>query len=140
MALPFQVSEPGSPRAGTAQKRQTSLPVRLIVGGHESAHALVAAGDARDDQVADDHRRTGGVVVLVPVGHLGFPEQRARGAVEGDEVRVVGGHEHAIAGDGHAAVDAARGDTRRGRACAAADSSRSDGRCRRRARTGRWRW
>ena len=107
MALPFHVSEPGSPRAGTAQKRHTSFrwPGRRPP---EAAHALVAAGDARNHQVAHRHRRAGGVVVLVPVGHLGFPEQRARGAVEGDEMGVVGRHEQAIAGHGHAAIDAAR--------------------------------
>ena len=61
------------------------------------------------DEIADDERRAGRVVVLAPVGHLRFPEQRAGDAIERDEVRVIGDHEHAIAGDGDAAVGAAGG-------------------------------
>ena len=85
------------------------LARRLIEGGQEAADAFVAARRAGDHQAADGQRRRGRAVVLAPVGHLGVPQQRAREAVEGDEVRVVGDHEHAVAGDGDAAVDAAGG-------------------------------
>jgi hypothetical protein len=85
------------------------LARRLIVGGDETAHAFVAARCPGHDEIADDERRAGRVVILAPVGHLGFPDQRPRKSIERDDVRVIGDHEQAIARDRHAAVDAARG-------------------------------
>ena len=79
----------------------------LIKGGEEAAHAFVATGRAGDHEVADHERRARGVVVLTPVRHLRFPQQRTRRAVERDDVRMIGHHEHAIARDGDASVDTA---------------------------------
>ena len=81
----------------------------LIERGHEPAHALVATGAAGHHQVADRQRRAGRVVVLAPVGHFRFPQQRAGRSIERDEMRVIGDHEHAVAGDADAAVHAAGG-------------------------------
>ena len=80
---------------------------RLIERRDKPANALVSAGRAGDDEVADGERSARGVVVLMPVGHLGFPQQRTGVFVQRDEVRVVGDHEQAIAGDGGAAIDTA---------------------------------
>ncbi len=89
---------PNPARRASARSRIARLLCRsLIEGGDESAHALIAARGAGDDQIADDERRGGAVVVLMPVGHLGFPEQLAVEAVQRDHVRVVGQHEDAIA-------------------------------------------
>ena len=81
----------------------------LIERGHESANALVAARAAGDHQGPHGQRSSRGVVILVPVRHLGFPEQRARGSIERDEMRVIGDHEHAISRNPNAPVDTARG-------------------------------
>ena len=51
----------------------------LIECGEKAAHAFVTAGRAGNHEVPDDERRAGGVVVLAPVRHFGFPEQRAGG-------------------------------------------------------------
>ena len=83
------------------------LPRLLVERRDEAAHAFVAARRAGDDQIAEGERRAGGVVVLMPVGHLRVPQQRAGEAVEADDVRMIGDHEHAIAGDRDAAIDAA---------------------------------
>ena len=107
MPFPCHVSDPGSPGRGTVQNRQTSLPGGLIECRHEPAHAFIAAGRPRDHQITDRQRRAGGVVVLPPVRHLRVPQQRAGMTVERDDVRVIGHHEHAVAGDADAAVDAA---------------------------------
>ena len=81
----------------------------LIERGHESANALVTARAAGHHEVPHGQRRSGGVVILVPVRHLGLPEQRASRAIERDEVRVIGDHEHPVARNANAPVDAARG-------------------------------
>ena len=79
----------------------------LIVRGDEAVGAVLAARDAGDDQVAGGQRRRRGRVVLAPVVELGVPQQLAGEAIERDDVRVVGHHEDAIAGDRRAAVRAA---------------------------------
>ena len=43
----------------------------------------------------------------MPVGDLGVPEQLTGGAVQGDEVGVIGFEENAVAGQGYPAVGAA---------------------------------
>ena len=83
------------------------LAGRLLECREKSADAVIAARDTRDDQVADGERRTGAVIVLMPVGHLVFPEERAGESVERDEMAVIGDHEHAVAGDRDAAIRAA---------------------------------
>ena len=108
MPLPCHVSEPRSPGAWHRPESPHLLARRLIERGDESAHAFVAARRAGDDEVPDRKRRARGVVVLTPVGHLGFPEQRSGVPIERDEVRVIGDHEHAVAGDADTAIDAAR--------------------------------
>ena len=65
--------------------------------------------------------------------------ERAGEAVERDEVRVIGHHEHAIAGDGDAAIDAAAGvagDALRARPLVVPQIA---GQSPRRARSTRWR-
>ncbi len=108
-----RVALPGV-RAGLAAARHGPEPPHflaagLVVGGNEPAHALVAARHARDHQAADRERRPGGAVVLPVVGHLRVPHEGAGRPVERDQMGVIGGHEHAVAGHGRAAVDAAGG-------------------------------
>ena len=107
MPFPCQVSDLRLARPRHGPEAPDFLAGGLIECGDEAAHAFIAARRAGDDEVSDGQRRAGRVVVLAPVGHLGFPQQRAGEAVQRDEVRVVGDHEHAVAGDGDAAVDAA---------------------------------
>ena len=100
-------------RAGLAALRHRPetprlLARRLIEGRHEAADAFVAARGAGVHEAAHGERRRGRAVVLPPVGHLGVPQKRAREPVEGDDVSVIGDHEDAVAGNRHAAVDAAR--------------------------------
>ena len=85
------------------------LAGRRVVGGDESAHPLVAAGRAGDDQIAHHQRRGRAVVVLAPIRHLGVPQQLAVEAVDGDHVRVIGEQEQTVAGDRDAAIDPAGG-------------------------------
>src|SRR5204863_6333905 len=80
------------------------LARRLLEARKKSTDTIVAARDARDDQVADYERRAGAVVVLMPVGHLVFPKQRAREPVERDEMTVIGDHEHTVATDRDATI------------------------------------
>ena len=101
-------------RAGLAGQRHGPespdfLAGGLIERGDETANAFVATRRSRDNQIADGERRGCPVVVLVPIRHFGFPQQLAIGAAERDHVGVVGEHEHAIAGDGDAAIESARG-------------------------------
>jgi hypothetical protein len=70
----------------------------------ESVGAVLAAGDARDHEIAGGQRRRRSRIVLAPVGERGVPEERARPPVQRNHVRIVGFHEHAIAGHGDAAV------------------------------------
>ena len=105
----------------------------LIVRGEEPVGAVLAAGHAGNDHVArHGERRRGGRVVLPPVVHRGIPQQLAGEAVQRQQVRVVGDHEQR---------DRRRRATPRfawpdGRpSIAAADSARSGGRCRHRARS-----
>ena len=76
----------------------------LIVGRDEPVRAVLAARDARDHEVARRQRRRRGGVVLPPVVERRIPQELAAEPVEGDDVRVVGFHEDAIARDPHAAV------------------------------------
>ena len=108
----------------------------LVEGGEEAARAVFAAAEPGDHQIAHGQRRGRGEVVLMPVGHLGVPDQLAGEAVERDQVGVVGVHEDAVAGHGHAAIGAAGGVARQ--AGWARGNARSRGRCRRRARSIRW--
>ena len=73
-------------------------------------------------------------VVLAGVGHLDIPEELAGEAMQREQVRVVGDHEHAVAEHGDAAIDAAGGVAGQTLACAAGCSARSRGRCAHRAR------
>src|SRR5262249_20205681 len=79
----------------------------LIEGGDKSARALVPTGRARDYKIADSQRRRGRVVILMPVGHLGLPQQLARETLQRDDVCVIGDHEDAVARQGHTAIDPA---------------------------------
>src|SRR5690348_12890320 len=104
------------PRLGAGLTGQRSGPEApgffagvLIVGGDETTRALIAAGGAGDHEVADSERSRGAVVVQMPIGHFGFPEQLAVEAVEGDHVGVVGEHEDAVACPGDPAVEAEGG-------------------------------
>ena len=85
------------------------LAGRLVEGGQEAARAFIAARRAGDHQAAHGERRRGRAVVLVPVGHLGVPSQRAREAVEREDVGVVGDHEDEVACHRDAAVGAPGG-------------------------------
>src|SRR6202000_1289416 len=73
------------------------LAGRLIVCGHETAHAFVTSSGACNYQIADYERRGGAVVVLMPVGHLGLPDECAGETVQRDDVGVIGQHEDAVA-------------------------------------------
>ena len=75
------------------------LSRRGVIGGDESANAFVATRGAGDHEIADNKRCSRAVIVLLPVGHFGFPQQFAVEAVESDHVRIVRQHEEAIAGD-----------------------------------------
>ena len=110
MSLPCQVSDPGWPRAGTVPNRQTSRPVAWSSADEETVRAMLPARDARNQQIAGRQRRGGRRVVLPPVGERGVPQQGARQAIEREDVRVVGLHEHAIARDGGAAIRVALDD------------------------------
>ncbi len=85
------------------------LAGRTIEGGQEAAHAFVAAGAARDHEVAHNQGGRSRAVVLAPISHFGLPAQRPREAVQGNDVGVVGDHEHAVARHRHPAVHAAAG-------------------------------
>ena len=74
----------------------------------KAAHAIVAARHSGQNQAAGDQRSGSGVVVLPPVRHLGVPQQRACGTIQRDQMRVIGDHEYAVAGHGHAAVHSSR--------------------------------
>ena len=139
MSVPCQVSDPGSPRAGTRPEAPHFLARRLIERGQEAADALVAARRARDHEIADDERRGRRAVVLrqsaISVSQSSVPREPVRR----QEMRVIGHHEHAIAGDGNAAVDAAggvAGEAFRARPLEVPDLA---ARCRHRARSIRWR-
>ena len=134
MSLPFHVSEPGLAGLRHGPEPPDLLAGLLIVRGDEAVGAVLAAGHAGDHEVARGQRRRRRRVVLAPVGQRRVPQQLAGEAVQRDEVRVVGHHEHAIAGDRDAAVGVPAGEAP---SCAAADSARSAGRCRRRARSTR---
>ena len=81
----------------------------LIESREEAARAFVAAGDPGNYQIADGEGSGSGVVVQMPVGHLGFPQQSSGETVQSDDVGIVGDHEQAVAGSGCAAIDAAGG-------------------------------
>ena len=130
-----------SARRGAARSRSARLPCR---SPDRSAATKPRTPSSPPDvpvttRLPTGERRAGRVVVLAPVGHLGFPEQRAGEAIERDDVRVIGDHEHAVAGDADAAVDAARGVADETLGARPAGSARSRGRARRRARSIRWR-
>ena len=107
-SLPCQVSMPGSPRRGTVQCRQTRAPVSGFEGGDETANAFVGAGDAGDDRIVDDERRhRAAVVLMVRFGAIGFSQSSLPlGAVQRQQVGVVGDEENLIAQNGDSAVGA----------------------------------
>ena len=109
MPFPCQVSRSRLAALRHRPEAPDFLAGRLIECRQESPHALVAAGRAGDDEVADRQGSAGRVVVLAPVGHLGVPAQRAGHPVERDDVRVIRHHEDLVAGDRHAAIGAAGG-------------------------------
>ncbi len=109
MARPFQVSDPGSPGRGTVQNCQRRAPRRDVVGRDEPAHALVTARDPRDDEVTDHQWRRRRAVVRAEVGHHDLPQHLSRRAMQRDQAGVVGDHEQAVAGQGHAAIDCGAG-------------------------------
>ena len=77
-------------------------------GGDETSNAFIGAGDAGDDRIVDDERRHGAAVVLtLHVGrHGNLPEQFAGGAVERQQVGIVGDKENLVAQNGDSAVGA----------------------------------
>ncbi len=105
--LPLPRLRSGLARLGHGPEPPDLLAGLLIVRGDETVRAVLAARHAGDDEIARRERRRRGRVVLAPVVELGVPQQLAREPIERDDVRVVGDHEHAIAGDTGAAVRAA---------------------------------
>ena len=137
----FPAMSPTPARRGAARSRSARLPCRLPDRRPRRIRARPRRRPTcRRPPGCRPQRRAGGVVVLTPVGHLRFPQEPAGEAIERDEVRVIGDHEHAIAGDAHAAVDAAGSVANQPLRARTADSARSRGRSRRRARSTRWRW
>src|ERR1700722_9783441 len=61
-----------------------------VVGGHETAHAIVTAGGAGQNCVVNDQRSAGGSVISVAVGVGRVPEQMAGAGIEAEQVGVVG--------------------------------------------------
>ena len=112
-AAPFHVSDPGSPGFGTVQKRHTSLPVSWSCAATKPLAPCsppVTPEMTRLPAVSGGRR-----IVLAPVRERRVPQQRAGPAVQRDHVRVVGFHEHPIAGDRDAAVRVACDDAGRPR-------------------------
>ena len=78
-----------------------------IVGIEETAHAELAARDADDGHVLDDHGHGGGAEAAGVVGDCLLPGNRPGQAVEGDQLGIESGHEHQVAGDGRTPVHVA---------------------------------
>ena len=76
-----------------------------LEGGDETSNAMIGAGDTCDDRIVDDEWRHGAAVGLMLVGrHRSLPEQFAVGAVERQQVGVVGKKEDLIAQNGNSTV------------------------------------
>ena len=75
-----------------------------LICGKKSANAPVTPRNARDYHVLDDQRRYSRAILLSLIGHHRFPHHLACRTVQGDQVGVVGRHEHLVAKDGHAPI------------------------------------
>ena len=73
-------------------------------GSDEAANAIFAAGQADDHFVFHHERRHGHGITRGRVSELVIPNRVAVPGIQGDQVRVHGGHEQRVAKDGHAAV------------------------------------
>src|SRR6188768_154480 len=78
-----------------------------LVSGQESAGALVAAGVSGYNDPAGDQRSGRGSIVLTVVCHFDVPEEPAVGAVEREQMGMIGNQEQAVPEDGHSAIDTA---------------------------------
>ena len=106
MSLPSQVSDPGCAGLRHGPEPPHFLARLLVVCRDEPVGAVLTARHAGDHQVSRGQRRRGRRVVLSPVVQLRVPQQVAGETVQRDDVRAIGLHEHAIAGDGNPTVDA----------------------------------
>jgi len=70
--------------------------------------ALISASDAGDHHFANHKRCAGGVVIVMPVDHLGLPLERSSDSIECNQVGVISRHEYFIAGYRRATVRASR--------------------------------
>lgn len=82
------------------------LARRRFIGRKKSAYSPIASGHAGDDHILHDERSHRAAVFLRFVGHHDFPHGPSGDAVQRNEVRVVGNHEHVIAENRHTTVRA----------------------------------
>jgi len=78
-----------------------------VTDGHRFVPGAFAAGAAGDDHVLDDQRRHGGALAGPHVAVGRVPDLLAALGVQGDDVRVEGGHEDHPLRDRDTAVDVA---------------------------------
>ena len=85
------------------------LATQCVVGGEESAHAVIAARGPHQNFVFNDQRSAGCAVIFVPirVGHI--PDKIARARIQAQEMRIVRFHVETVAPQSDPTCDMPRG-------------------------------
>src|SRR5207253_5909505 len=87
----------GFSRSWDGPKAPSELPGLGVIGGNETADAVVAARSSDENFIFDDKRSAGGPVILVAFGVGNVPEEMTGAGIETQEVGIVGLEKNAIA-------------------------------------------
>src|SRR4051794_37931187 len=91
--------------SGRAPESPNSFPGLGTIGVDKTTSSFVAAGGAGKHKVIHHQRCGGRAVVILVIRHGALPNQVAGHAAQGDDMRVVCGHEDLVAEYCYAAVD-----------------------------------